>query len=421
MYDEKRLQAVSIIESLRSGVPTRLSIREMPELRPELVDTIRGDLDCFSDGQVPPGRLIWGEYGQGKSHLLTCVEHLALEKNFAVSLASLSREVSCHDLLHFYRRLAPTIRTPNSNVPGLLGHLVRLKPSDLRGTPSEDPDRYCNRWLGAVLEVFLSCGADDEDYYSLYNHLMGYKMPVADVRRIAQSVGLEGLLRGLHPIKRQEAQAYFGVMADAVCLCGYKGWVILIDEVELVARLPKLSRLSAYRNLQWLLGWAGEMPYPIYVVGACARSLQDAWYGDNGRRVSDREAIPNLARERLGPEAAREMEEFFTRAVNDHNPSIGPVTRDAVVPLVERLVELHGIAHAWNPPISRSWVQDRLSELPEDTKLRVYIRYVLEMLDQLLIGGKPSVVISPLREPSVEEEEGFFLTDEDASEEGDVE
>lgn len=59
--------AIAIIESLRSGIPTRISTRELPNLRPNLTNKIVQDLDQFAVGNIPQGRLIWGAYGQGKT------------------------------------------------------------------------------------------------------------------------------------------------------------------------------------------------------------------------------------------------------------------------------------------------------------------------------------------------------------------
>ncbi len=402
-YDEARMHAVRIVESLRSGVPTRLCTREMPDVRPELVSTIRNDLEAFARGQVPVGRLVWGEYGQGKSHLLTTAEHMALDMGFCVSFVSLSREVSLHSLFHFYRRVAPVLRTAHSKVPGLQWQLARRKASDLASSPIVDPERYGHRRPAVALELLLTCGGDEESYYNLYNDLMGYRLPAGEMRHIARRVGMEHLLRGLPRFKHEHAQAYFGVLADVVCWCGYKGWVILIDEVELIARLGRVSRLKAYRNLHWLLNWDDEMPYPIYVLGAAATSLQDIWYANGkgaGRRVPDQVGIPQLAQLRMGRQAAAQMREFFEFAVSDHNPTIGPVSREAVLPLLKRLVELHAQAHAWAPPTSEEWLRQVTAALPDDTKLRTYIRYLLEVLDQLRLTGKiPELAVEPISEP----------------------
>jgi len=331
---------------------------------------------------------------------------------FAVSSVSLSREVSCHNLLHLYQRLAPALRTPDSSVPGLLEQFAKRKYSDLAGEPILQNGRYSHPWPAIVLQVLLKSGGDDEDYYSLYNDLMGLRLPTVDLRRIAQTVGLGDLTRGVPRFRSEHADSYIGLMADAVRWCGYKGWVILIDEVELVARLGKVGRLQAYQNLHWLLNWESDLLYPIYVLGAAAASLQDAWYLQNARRTPDREAIPRLAEERFDHETAVKMKEFFETAIDARNPTIGPAGREAVAPLLKRLLELHACAYAWDPPVADEWVHKIISRLPEDTKLRVYIRYALESLDQLLLTGEQQhVEVVPLQEPTAEEDEGFLADD----------
>lgn len=118
-YDENRKQAIAIVESLRSGIPTRASTRELPDLRPSLTQLIKQDLAQLAQDNIPQGRLVWGAYGQGKTHALTTIEHIALDLGFAVSRVSLSREVSCHHLFNFYGRAASAIRTPNSQIFGI--------------------------------------------------------------------------------------------------------------------------------------------------------------------------------------------------------------------------------------------------------------------------------------------------------------
>lgn len=403
-YTEERLRAIQIIESLRSGVPTRLSTRALPDLRPDLMETIRMDLESLGQGERPRGRLIWGQYGQGKSHFLTAVEHLALDMNFAVSFVSLSREVSCHNAFNFYRRVAPILRTPKSQVPGLQKHLLEKRPSDLPSTPIQSADRYPHRLPAVVLELLLH-SQGDEDSYALYNDLMGYRLLLSEVRRYAHGVDRLHLLRNQPRFKIAHAPAYFGVLADAIRLCGFGGWVILIDEMELVARLGKVSRLEAYRNLNWLLNWSGDVPYPIYTLAACASSLQHVWHDDTRGRRNDSLAIPELAEARFGPDAASQIREFF-RASGSHCVTIGPVKGEDMFQLLTRVVQLHGLAHDWNPPASEEWLRETTGALKEDEKVRTYIRLVMEALDLLLAtGATPRLEPVPLTEHSTEESE----------------
>lgn len=418
-YDKERLKAVRVVESLRSGIPTRYTTRELPDLRPDLMNTVRDDLERFAqDGLPTMGRLVWGEYGQGKSHLLTMVEHLALDMKFAVSFVTLSREVSCHNLFNFYRRVAPVVRHFDSNVPGLESELKQKKSSDLPSSPIQQLDRYPHRLPAIVMECMLYTRMRDEGVNDLYNDLIGIRLRLPEIRRLAREVRMEELLRDLPRFRiGDHAQAYFGVWADAIRFCGYRGWVILIDEVELIARLVRGSRLDAYRNLNWLLNWSGTMPFPIYTVGAAAKSLQEKVYGGTEFRPDDRSVIPQMAEERLGVEERDRMTMFFEHAVSDHCLTIGPVGEGDRDKLLQQLVSLHGKAHAWDPPDFET-LRAKLSRLSEDAPIRTFIRGFLEALDQTLVTGQtPEIEPSTLIENPTDESPDFLAEEETGQQE----
>jgi len=260
-----------------------------------------------------------------------------------------------------------------------------------------------------VLELVLH-GRMDEESHGLYHDVLGDRLHLADVRLAAQGVGLKQRLRKLPRFRMGDHTfAYFGVLADAICLCGYRGWVILVDEVELIARLGKVSRLKAYRNLNWLLNWSETMQYPIYTLGAAASSLEERWRDETGRRPLETVAIPDLARERLGHEAESDMRRFFETASGAHCLTLGPVPSGAIFSLLRCVVDLHGLAHGWEPPSSEEWLRQVTSTLREDAKLRTWLRMVLEALDVLMVSGEtPELEPGELAEHSTEENESDF-------------
>ncbi len=301
-YDDRRRRAISVVESLRSGIPSRASTRELADLRPSLTEPIKQDLAKLAQDNIPKGRLIWGAYGQGKTHALTTIEHLALDAGFAVSRVSLSREVSCHHLFNFYGRVASTIRTPNSQILGI-GRLLNKKASgDLPSSKIQNRNRYIHSLPAIILEDYFYTTGEEQDL--LYGDLMGTRLTMPELKRIHRACREEPLPKfELTFGVKKHGSAYFGVMADVVQWCGYKGWVILIDEVELIGRLGKVGRLDAYQNLNWLLNWSNKMSYPIYTVGVVASSLRnDVWFSSDRVQSakSDRTQIPELAGQKFG-------------------------------------------------------------------------------------------------------------------------
>lgn len=377
-YDEERLKAVRVVEALRAGVPTRVSTRTLPDLREDLTDLIQDDMELFHEEQGVPGRLIWGAYGQGKTHVLTAVEHLALEMGFAVSRVSLSREVSCHNLGHFYSRVAPLLRTPDSAVYGLQRKLNQKKASDLAEARATRPGRYSHPLPAIILEDYFYADGEDQDL--LYACLVGSKVSAAELKRIHKAYRNQPMPKFERNFKAgEDAPALFGMLADAICFCGYRGWVILVDELELVGRLGRISRLKAYRNLNWLLNWSGAMRYPIYTVAAAAENLRDEmWHSTRTNTIHDEAIMPELALTKFGATAQDEIRTFFEiGSIGDRCPIIKPVTEDALVGLLEKLVMIHGRAYDWNAALDISSLLHKLGSHP----VRTYIRATLEALD----------------------------------------
>jgi hypothetical protein len=403
-YEADRLAAVAVIESLRAGVPTRATTRELPDLRQKMTERIRLDLQGF-DGDLPvitKGRLVWGQYGQGKTHALTTIEHIALDLGFAVSMVSLSREVSCHNLFQFYGRVAPRLRLPDSSAFGLRWAMDKKNQAALPESPILDPNRYSHPLPAVVFEDYYYTTDEEQDL--LYGDLLGVRMPQTRLKQIHNSSRQEKMPKFATNFRLQEhATAYFGLLADAIRWCGYRGWVILIDEVELLGRLGPVARLQAYCNLNWLLNWSATMPYPIYTVGAAATRLQDdIWYG---RAKNDRTIMPRLAESRLGLEAKSAMETFFERAIDEESPVVEPATEEGLACLLEKVVQLHAQAYQWSPELN---VSSLICQLGSQT-VRTYIRAVLETLDmQFVYQEEVAPQAEAFQEQTLEEDEDFF-------------
>lgn len=402
---KENLDSVFAIESLRAGIPTRLSTRELPDLRENIINKIREDLKKIQNGEIPSGRLIWGQYGQGKTHMLTMVEHIALDMNFAVSRVSLSREVSCHNLFKFYTRVAPRIMTPDSAAYGIHRILNKKRASALADTPIQNPDRYKHPLPESIFETFFY--TDGEEQHRLYSDLMGERVPLPEFKRIYKLSRPALAPPKFDTFKQAEhATAYFGLLADIAKFCGYNGWVILIDEVELIGRLGKVSRLNAYQNLNWLLNWSGEHVYPIYTLAASATRLQDdTWFG---KKNNDRDIMPELAQERFDEKEKWKIESFFLNAISPQCLTVLPATDEELAQLIDKVSLLHNKAYSWQSNLDSFELIKRLKS--QSRTVRTYIRAALESLDiQYLYKEDTQLNITELVEQELTEDPGYFV------------
>lgn len=396
------IESIFVVESLRAGIPTRLSTRVLPDLRSNLTERITEDLSSLEHGMIPNGRILWGQYGQGKTHALTAIEHTALDMNFAVSRVSLSREVSCHNLYNFFGSVAPRIKTPASTLEGVQHYLNKFQLSDIQKSKIMEEGRYVNNLPSIVLEDYFYTEGEEKD--KLYGDLTGLRLPTPELGRIHRKSRQTSLQKVSFKMN-EHSSAYFGVMADALSLCGFNGWVILIDEVELIGRLGKASRYKAYSNLSWLLNWSGRMKYPIYTVAAAATRLQDdLWYG---KKDDDRSIMPELAA-KYGDAAVADIEGFFAKAVDEHSLKILPAKEEDLEKLLEKIKDLHGVAYKWSPEMDSPSLIKQLGSQP----VRTYIRAALEYLDlQYLYNQKQFPNTVDLGELSLIENEEDLLND----------
>ncbi|MEN9216643.1 MAG: DUF2791 family P-loop domain-containing protein, partial [Gloeomargarita sp. HHBFW_bins_162] len=208
-------------------------------------------------------------------------------------------------------------------------------------------------------------------------------------------------------VRSKHGKAYFEVMVDILNWCGYPGWVILIDEVELIARLGKVARMQAYHNLYWLLNWSGEQTFPIYMVGGVAQSLMDLWRNPQGRnQLPDATLIPELARERNNSYSESAMTTFFRYAQDPELcPSIEQINRNQLKELLMEITKIHGISYNWQPEINVDKIIDAIGNAP----LRTHIRGLLETLDMAYLGDREFVPrTTALVELDTSENESYF-------------
>ena len=86
---------------LRNGVPNRAAVKILGCNQPKAERRFEEMLRDAADGDNPPrnalGMLVSGDFGTGKSHLLTHLEHRALSEGFVCSTVAISKETPLYD------------------------------------------------------------------------------------------------------------------------------------------------------------------------------------------------------------------------------------------------------------------------------------------------------------------------------------
>lgn len=232
------------VEALRLGVVPRDNARDYTVAREREL----GDFETLLDAGRGL-RLVWGDYGTGKTHLLDLYERMALREGFVTTRVTLDpRETPPSHPQRLFREIVRCLRYPG--VPG-----EGLDPLFLELAESKDhvsPDgRRASRVLSPVLLASrhpeTEAGSWAEDYIGGYPMNIDYG--IRELRRIGWT--------GPRPLALSDYRTYgrmyvhlVGTLAAWAGDAGFKGLVILFDEVEYVEMMRGASRHLAKEVLQ---------------------------------------------------------------------------------------------------------------------------------------------------------------------------
>ena len=100
-WDDDRLARRRAVEALRSGVPNADAVIALGSGQGDIEDRFTGllqDIGGPRNGRSGRASMLLGAgFGEGKSHLLTHLGHLATSAGFVVSTVVISKETPLHD------------------------------------------------------------------------------------------------------------------------------------------------------------------------------------------------------------------------------------------------------------------------------------------------------------------------------------
>lgn len=364
-----RVAARRAVEALRSGVPSRDAVAALGSGQPGIEERFGRLLDA--EGALAPSRglLIGGGFGAGKSHVLEHLAHLALEQEFAVSRVVVSKETPLHDPAKVLRTAVETAQLPTGALDAVGEAAIGLDPgspayAELLAWADTGPvdERFA---LTLRLLPRLQAGGD-EFAETIVRFWSGDPIGVADLRRAAKQAGQPRPTLASVPA-RDLARQRIRFLARLFVATGFRGWVILFDEVELIGRYSPLQRGRSYAELAWWLHPDPEdRQSPLRPVLAItddyAAALLDAKH--------DREGIPSKLRGKLSPAYAElaGQAEAGMAVLERQVVQLSPPRPEDLDRVYAKLRTLHGQAFGWEPPDVAGL--ERLGT----TRMRQYVR-----------------------------------------------
>lgn len=390
-------EAQTVIEALRSGVSSRAVGHYFSSARPELMEQISHRLDRAKNTGASGGMVVSGKYGEGKTHLLNTVFNLAHSNNMVVSMLSLSKETPLDKLYLAYHKLVGNTYLPQRLQPGFQHVLQDITPNN---PIAQDLLLFTGKHLETdklffVFRSFLNVD-DPDDKYLLQADLEGDFINNTYLRQIYKRIFAQPVRFSIPFSKTRHTMDYFTMLSHLFKLLGFNGWVILFDETELLGRLGKKARLTAYNNMASFLFPEQysrlESTFSLFALGASYRE-------DVIEAKHDFENLTTTFVDRAQREPAEKVINHIINA-----PQLQPLNQDEILAVLQQVQDFHSRAYDWQPNLD---VREILKASENrGYLLRTRIRAAVELLDQLYQYGQAGDIrINDLGEPEYQEEE----------------
>ena len=348
------------VEALRNGVPNRAAVQELGCKQPAAQDRFLQILQTATDqAELSGGMLVSGDFGTGKSHLLEHLEHLALTQRFVCSKVSISKETPFYDLGKVFTSAMENGRTPDGRGRFIerLCHAIDWTSSDY-GAFSGWADQEASRGvLSALFPASLSVYEKLEDNAlraDIESFWAGDRILIGKVKRGLREVGEQGTWSFRAPRAADLMPQRLRFMVELIRCAGYRGWVVLLDELELIGSYSILQRGRAYAETARWMGRARGEAYPgLVVVGAVTSDFASAIISPDGQR-KDRDYVParleqNVRYRDIAGRAATGM-----RLLERECVALAAPDSDDVKATMESLRRLYRRAYGWEPPPSQA-------------------------------------------------------------------
>ncbi|MGH7555636.1 MAG: BREX system ATP-binding domain-containing protein, partial [Longimicrobiales bacterium] len=256
---ENGLKAKRAVEALRSGVPNRDAVRELGSNHPDIEAAFLDRLAASQKSERAGGLVVTGDFGSGKSHLLEYLQHMALERNYIASKVVISKETPLHDLGKVFRTAVDVARVPDRKGAALAEIVDAL--SDRHATPAyrafsdwvNDPASGINDRFAAALYLYEQTLRELELRDRIVRFWGGDTITVTELRRELREIGEGATYLFPRVTEKELALQRFLFAARLIRAAGYAGWVLLLDEIELVGRYSLLQRALSYGEVtRWV-------------------------------------------------------------------------------------------------------------------------------------------------------------------------
>ena len=346
-----------VMEALRSGVPNRDVVNVLGSHQPDLEGKFRRMLQHMegqaSQGIPTKGLVIEGGFGSGKSHLLKALQYVALEQNVVCSPIVISKETPFYNVATLFRAAIT-----DAIVPGKRGDALTDVAGELNFQSPQYAELYdwahrqeggCDARFAATLYLYERMMNDPELSHRMIRYWAGDPLGNGQLKKYLQGCVPETPYEFAKISIQQLAWHRFQFVSRLIVAAGYKGWILLIDEAEIIGRYSFKQRTKSYAEMARWLGVLPEAGCPG-IAGIVA--LTDDYQSVVLEEKQDTQKIEQLCQEGETGDVAALAKTALQgiRCIEEESEMLTRPYETMVDALYERLRGLHGTAYSWNPP-----------------------------------------------------------------------
>ena len=350
----ERLNARLAVEALRNGVPSKEAVAKLGSNQPRVEKKF---IELLENANNPnsQGMLVSGDFGTGKSHLLTHLEQLALSRQFVCSRVSISKETPLFDMGKVF-----TSAMENGRIPDRQGRFIEEIAHALK--PNSDEFTKLFHWaeeaanndqlstiFPASLKIYeqshdLELNSEIEEFWSGERILITKIKNGLRLVNQAQYFKVQAARPADLPLQRLR------FATELIKTVGYRGWVVLLDEIELIGSYSILQRGRSYSEIARWMGEINEETFPgLIFVGAVTDDFASEIISPDGKK-KDRDYVPakidlNPRYSSLVPSIKIGMNLLERRTL-----SLEPPSERNIRETIETLRDLYRTAFDWEPP-----------------------------------------------------------------------
>lgn len=379
----KRIAAV-ILNSLKGGVVPRIGLPYITVGRDVEIQALLHDLGLIADGGAS-FRFLVGRYGAGKSFLLQTIRTHAMGENFVVADADLSPERRLQggqgQGLATYRELIRNLSTKTRPEGGALRLILDRWVNHIG--ESMDPEQQTRTELSPLEELVhgfdfvrmieryrtASAEGDAETMSCVAKWLRGEYRTKTEAK---SELGITSI------IDDDNWYDYIKLFAQFLVGAGYKGTLVLIDELVNLYKIPNaITRQYNYEKILTMYNdtLQGKAHHLGIIMGGTPTSIED-----RRRGVFSYEALRSrLTQGRFARDDARDMLAPIIR--------LQPLTHEELLVLIEKLAQIHAGYFGYDVKLQDADLAEFLTiefgRVGADTHLtpREVIRDFIELLD----------------------------------------